>query len=421
MTRRSAANMTSHWHGECHIPQCAGYETYEALQLVLTKMLECKSLTCEVTVPGVGKDGASISLNVVWHLGGDLKLVLLLRGHSGCSSSKPCPVCTWNRRDPWAEAEDRTESATAVAAELAAQCLPLWQAQKACQNMQTLRKELRVTKAVSTETAQHFQKAADETDACFTALHTYTCGPELPMSLRNSLSSASLVQRLKTLPPSVCFRDPTKEGECYDPRAHTMNGCLMQLHMAKEHRDARVACLRQTVQLTEVDQHQRSTLADAFTDSGGPTLDSTQNLLNAGMQHGWYCSNSDRRVVGTLHSLRNKVSTACRRGSRLLGCRVIEGDSHSCERGSGVRVAPDPGHQGTSAVGTKAGVHDHILIKHMLSEVDKLAPLNLSPVSVSSRFIEAGNMQRQCFAGCQVAAGSIRTRDTARSYKFSVS
>lgn len=39
----------------------------------------------------------------------------------------------------------------------------------------------------------------------------------------------------------------------------------------------------------------------------------------------------------------------------------------------------------------KLKAYDHILIKHMLSEVDKLAPLKLSPVSVSSRFIEAGN------------------------------
>lgn len=35
--------------------------------------------------------------------------------------------------------------------------------------------------------------------------------------------------------------------------------------------------------------------------------------------------------------------------------------------------------------------YDHILMKHILSEVDKVAALNLSPVTASSRFIEAGN------------------------------
>lgn len=273
----------------------AGDETYDALQLVLTRMLECGSLKRDITVPV--SDGVSISLNVEWHLGGDLKLVLLLRGHSGCSSNKPCPMCTWNRSDPRVDAPERTESSTDDATELAAKCVPLWRALKELQDLRAMKREVvRVNNAVSLETKQRIQQASDERDTRFNDLKAYMSGSELPPSLRNRLNDASLIKRLNTPLPRLCLIDPTQTGEFHDPRAHAMNTWLTELQTAIDSRNAHVTCLRQAVQIGEADQRRPSPLPQELTESNNAAIESTQRLLDQGS----YCSGT--RLLSRLYT-----------------------------------------------------------------------------------------------------------------------
>lgn len=218
----------------------AGDETCEALQRVLSKMLDYNSLSQEVWVPGAdeGKDG--VRLNVEWHLGGDLKLVLLMRGHSGCSSNKPCPFCTWNRSDPWAEADERTEADIAQATELAARYLPMVQAHKTLQSLQALKRdEAKLSSYPNSDTMEKIDAATADREACFKDLQEYMCENLSPSMLHN-LNNPSLLQRLKSSLPSSCFSDPTKPGEHFCPQATALNEWLRVIQQTADNAVSRV-------------------------------------------------------------------------------------------------------------------------------------------------------------------------------------
>jgi hypothetical protein len=78
---------------------------YGALKKVLGDMIRMGSLADTVTVPHAG------TLDVRWHLCSDHKLVALVAGMGGLVCNKPCFLCNWDCRGPFAVAEERSEEA----------------------------------------------------------------------------------------------------------------------------------------------------------------------------------------------------------------------------------------------------------------------------------------------------------------------
>jgi hypothetical protein len=77
---------------------CAGPEETATMRPLLEEI--CKQLPRFMLIDGM-------LVRCTWRIGGDNKLVLVLLGHDGSSSTRPSPLCTYSRRSPLAPCSSR--------------------------------------------------------------------------------------------------------------------------------------------------------------------------------------------------------------------------------------------------------------------------------------------------------------------------